>query len=111
GKKLGREVFFINQSDEDKDESLSHRKTAIIAAMNMLDPRNSIIVVDECDQIVNTTRSFFGIPIEDGKKDTKAWLNDLLETTNQKVLWISNKISGIDPSIKRRFSYSLEFQD
>lgn len=111
GKKLGRDVFFINQSDEDKVESLMQRKTAIIAAMNMLDSRKSIIVVDECDQIINSSLTFMGFSFGGNKEDTKAWLNDLLETTTQKVIWISNKVSGIDPSIKRRFSYSLEFQD
>lgn len=112
-KSLGRahqkEVFFINQKNEDGEEDLDHRKSAIVAALNMLDPKSSIIVVDECDEIINVNDGFWRC--DKNESDNKAWINDLLENSNQKIIWISNKIEGIDESTKRRFSYSIEFSN
>lgn len=107
GKALNKKVYFINQKDEDGDENLDHRKSGIVAAMNMLDPRNSIVVVDECDGIINVNDGFW--KCENNDKDNKAWINDLLENSEQNFIWISNRISGVDESTKRRFSYSIEF--
>lgn len=107
GKTLNKKVYFINQKDEDGDENLDHRKSGIVAAMNMLDPKKSIVVVDECDGIINVNDGFW--KCENGDKDNKAWINDLLENSNQNFIWISNRIDGVDESTKRRFSYSIEF--
>jgi transitional endoplasmic reticulum ATPase len=112
GKELKKDVYFINQKDNDEEEDLGFRKTSLIAAINMLDPNKSIIVVDECDEIINNGEHlFFGMSLKKEGDDSKAWLNDLLETNRQKTIWISNRVSSIDPSTKRRFSYSLEFLD
>jgi len=108
GRELQRDVYFIKQSDEDGDENLNHRKRAIVAAMNMLPREKSLIVVDECDEIVNIHSSFFFLEKEDGE-DKKAWINDILENSKHKIIWISNRAKGIDESTKRRFSYSIEF--
>lgn len=108
GKALDKSVYFIKQADEDGDENLSHRKSGIVAALNMLDYEKSIVVVDECDEIVNIYDGFWGCEKEDGK-DNKAWINDLLENSKHKIIWISNRVKGIDESTKRRFSYSIEF--
>ena len=108
GKALRKSVYFLKQADEDGDENLSHRKSGIIAALNMLDRDKSIIVVDECDEIVNIYDGFWGCEKKDGK-DNKAWINDLLESSKHKIIWISNQVKGIDESTKRRFSYSIEF--
>ena len=110
GKALGKNIYFIKQADEDGDESLSHRKSGVVAALNMLDRDKSIIVVDECDEIVNIRDAFWNCEKEDSK-DSKAWINDLLENSKHKIIWISNRVNGIDDSTKRRFSYSIEFSN
>lgn len=107
GKALNKTVYFINQKDEEGNENLGHRKSGIVAAMNTLDPNKSIIVIDECDGIINVNDGFW--KCEDGDKDNKAWINDLLENSDQNFIWISNRINGVDESTKRRFSYSIEF--
>lgn len=110
GKALGKNIYFIKQADEDGDESLSHRKSGVVAALNMLDRDKSIIVVDECDEIINIRDAFWNCEKEESK-DSKAWINDLLENSNHKIIWISNRVNGIDESTKRRFSYSIEFMN
>lgn len=108
-KALGKEVYFIRQRDEDGDEDIEHRKSGIVAALNMVDPGRALIAVDECDEVINGTQDwrFF----EDKRGDGKAWINDLLETHQHKVVWISNRVSKVDASTKRRFSYNLEFRN
>jgi SpoVK/Ycf46/Vps4 family AAA+-type ATPase len=45
-----------------------------------------------------------------GKRtEAKAWMNDLLERNQHPVIWISNRISHLDPAYVRRFTYCLEF--
>jgi hypothetical protein len=68
-----RKVFFVNAADDSGDENLDFRKSAIIASQNLLEPEEAIIVVDECDTIINISNGFWGC--DDGKKDTKAWIN------------------------------------
>lgn len=107
-KETGRDVFFIRQSDLSGDEDLSFRKQAIIAANNIIQSKKAVIVVDECDKILNIVEGNWRSD-DEAMSDGKAWINDFLETTKHKIIWISNKINAIDDSTKRRFSYSLEF--
>lgn len=104
----GKNIFFLNQADEDGEENLNFRKQAIIAAQNIIDPKTSVMVIDECDNIINMRQGFLLFE-NDRSDDRKAWINDLLENTKHKIIWISNRVGGIDDSTKRRFSYTMEF--
>jgi SpoVK/Ycf46/Vps4 family AAA+-type ATPase len=44
-----------------------------------------------------------------GPKESKSWMNDLLESNRHPVIWISNQVSHLDPAYLRRFSFCLEF--
>ena len=107
-KETGRDIFFIRQSDLSGEEDLNFRKQAIIAANNIIQSKKAIIVVDECDKILNIVDGVWRSD-DEALSDGKAWINDFLETTKHKIIWISNRINAIDDSTKRRFSYSLEF--
>jgi AAA+ superfamily predicted ATPase len=109
-KHLGRPLYFICQHNDEGKEDIYHRKTAIIAALNIL-PKNVIIVVDECDQIISSVERLEIFDIIDYDRDRKAWINDLLEKSQHKTIWICNQIKGVDDSTRRRFSYSEEFKN
>lgn len=108
-KTVNQPIYFIKQHDDSGSGNLSTRKTAIVAAQNLLPP-NSIVVIDEAEQILRSpSESSLSFLFRDSD-DSKAWINDFLETNKLKLIWIVNNPSEIDQSTRRRFSFSQEFQ-
>ncbi|HPD57982.1 MAG TPA: AAA family ATPase [Smithellaceae bacterium] len=92
---------------KDEENKASKRRTAIMACLNITNCNDgSIIIVDEADNILNTQDSWFS----HGETQDKGWLNQFLEEPEVRMIWITNKIDQIDPSVLRRFSFSLHFQ-
>lgn len=100
--RYGKELYTIKipEADDHKD-----RLRAIIATINLSSKDKSIILVDEADEILNSSQSFFF-----RSKTNKSWINNLLESHNKKIIWITNRSSEIDRSTMRRFSFSIEFK-
>lgn len=89
-----------------EDDSSHDRRTALTACLRMADThKNSFILVDEAERLLDTSSSF------DKSSSTKAWLNSFLERQNQRVIWISNAVYHIDPAVRRRFSFSIHFEE
>jgi ATP-dependent 26S proteasome regulatory subunit len=59
--------------------------------------------VDEADELHNSESS----PLQGAM--LQGVHQRLIEGHNHKVIWITNRISEIDPSTLRRFSHSVEF--
>ena len=117
---LGKKLYFIAQNDDDNRRmsySANFRFGAIAAAQKMLDPSECILVIDECDKMVENTTlggslfQLFGIRASgsrDGK--TKGQLNSVIDTNRFTTLWICNSgQEAIDPSSRRRFDYNVLF--
>ena len=84
-----------------------NRRAALLACINMTNSGSgSLIVVDEADNLLNTRFSWF----MRGETQDKGWMNELLETPGLRIIWITNRIEDIEPSVLRRFSYSLHFR-
>ncbi len=84
-----------------------NRRAAILACINMTNSGpGSLIVVDEADNLLNTQYSWF----MRGETQDKGWMNELLETPGLRMIWITNQIEDIEPSVLRRFAYSLHFR-
>ena len=84
-----------------------NRRAAILACINMTNSGpGSLIVVDEADNLLNTQYSWF----MRGETQDKGWMNELLETPGLRMIWITNRIEDIEPSVLRRFSFSLHFR-
>ncbi|MBU2410525.1 MAG: AAA family ATPase, partial [Gammaproteobacteria bacterium] len=69
----------------------------------------SVLVLDEAEDIF---RSDYTSPLQrvmGAQEDSKAWMNQRLESNRVPVIWISNQIEHIDPAYLRRFTYCLEF--
>ena len=87
--------------DDDDD-----RRTSFAACLHVATRhRNGFVLVDEAERLLDTDRTF-GRRTKD-----KAWLNDLLETPGQRIIWITNQVEHIDPAVRRRFTYSLYFKE
>ncbi len=89
-----------------EDDSSHDRRTALTACLRMAaSHNNSFVLVDEAERLLDTAISL------DRSTSTKAWLNAFLERPNQRVIWISNDIYQIDPAVRRRFSFSIHFEE
>ena len=80
------------------------RMTAIHATINLTDHENSIVCVDEADDILDT-----GSPFGFSPWTLKSSINDLMDKHRHKMVWITNRWSDIDPSTMRRFDLAIEF--
>lgn len=90
----------IPETDDHKD-----RLRAIYATTSLADKNKTIVLIDEADEILNSYKSFFF-----ESKTNKSWINNLLESHQKKVIWITNRASEIDSSTMRRFTFSIEFK-
>jgi transitional endoplasmic reticulum ATPase len=102
-KQLGKELCVINNEKHDRSASI---KTAVTATCNLTDRKNSIILVDEADELLNTSFSYFFT----GEKNSKSWINQFLDENKHKIIWISNRINRIEESTMRRFAFSMKFK-
>ena len=92
---------------QDPDNKTKNRRAAITAALNMTNSGSgSILIVDESDNILNTRNSWF----ERGETQDKGYLNQLMEEPGVRIVWICNSIRNIDPSLLRRFAFSIRFK-
>ena len=121
-KDLGKELYFIAQNDDDNrcmSYSPAFRYAALAVAQKQLDPEKCILVVDECDKMVENCSlgdgflSFLGVEPESGRDgETKGQLNTVIDRNRHTMLWICNsKQNAIDPSSRRRFDYSIFFDE
>jgi hypothetical protein len=67
------------------------------------------VVVDESDSVLNTFDDEPALMALFAKARDKGWLNDFLDSTPAKTIWIVNTTRGIAESTRRRFSFSLRF--
>lgn len=85
----------------------SDRKASLVACLNSAKSMpTSLVVVDEGDSLLDVLTDDYS-----HGTSSKAWLNALMEQGDNRVIWIVNSTSYIDPSVKRRFSYSIYFQN
>lgn len=101
-KKFKKELLTVKIPERDKQEG---RFRAIYATINLADRNNSIILIDEADEILNSFNSLFF-----ESKINKSWINNLLDNHQKKVIWVTNRSEQIDPSTMRRFTFSMEFR-
>ena len=94
-----------------KNESEVMSKDIALSRLNCLlslNRKDTVLIVDEADSLLSTSRkSFFG-SLDSPK--TKGLVNKMLETSQNKVIWVVNYTSQIDESTLRRFTVSHKFE-
>jgi SpoVK/Ycf46/Vps4 family AAA+-type ATPase len=87
--------------DDDNDRRLSLRACMNMAARH----KGAFVLVDEAERLLNTDMFMFR------NTQQKAWLNGLLEEPERRVIWIVNDIDFVDQAVRRRFTYSIHFEE
>ncbi len=98
--KAGLKAYFIKHTNDKSD-----RRMALTAAQCCSSEKNSVIIIDEADRILNTSGWFF----RDSNSPDKGWLNDFLDNSRHRMIWITNDTDMIEESTMRRFTFSLKF--
>lgn len=120
-RETGKDVYFIaHRTEGERNQcSTAFRYAALAVAQRQLDPQKCILVVDECDKMVENQHLHHGffqaldLPmIQSRDGETKARLNMVMDENCHTVLWICNSMQDlIDPSSRRRFDYSIFFDE
>lgn len=97
-----RKDLFVVRTPESGEHDT--RLSWICATLNIADRNDSIVLIDESDEVLNSWESLFF-----ESKTNKSWVNSVLDGHNKKVIWIANRIEQIDKSTLRRFNFSLQF--
>lgn len=105
--------FILVESDRENSRK-SERKISLLMADKMATDTGRPILVDEAEVILNTQKEipsffFFGGEKEERDNPNKQWVNEYLEFSKSKVIFIVNSLGGIHESTRRRFDYSIHF--
>lgn len=100
--KLGVKIWAVQCNSEHDTQD---RRTSLAVCLKVASRhKNSIILVDEAERILDT----YNTNLLQGS--SKGWINDLLERKNTRIIWITNEVSHLDEAVRRRFSYSINFK-
>lgn len=101
----GRTAYSLKMGDA--SQTRSARLVALSAAVRATEADGSILVVDECDNLLCTEgRSLLA---SETRTEGKEWLNFFLDSIRIPTIWITNSIEGMHPSVKRRFAFAEHF--
>lgn len=86
------------------------RRAALIVGEQASKNKRSLVLMDEADSLLNEGMgfSFFGVTLN-SSPEKKIWINEFLDQTDSKILFITNEFKTIHSSVLRRFDYSMEF--
>ena len=113
-KELGRTAYTIKQGDDNgKNMNSEARMVGIQICNEQEDPKSSLMIVDEADELLRGSSCGFGLFGFNmgGKSTEKGVMNSILDEMNIPAIWISNAPAGsMDESVRRRFDYSICFE-
>lgn len=108
---VGLQAYAINHADDDGYEASRAARLAHLCLSRTFAGRQSgsVLVMDEAEDIFVGHHDHPLAELLRPTTQSKAWMNDILEQAPQPVIWISNKVSHMDPAYLRRFTYCLAF--
>ncbi|HQH98410.1 MAG TPA: AAA family ATPase [Spirochaetota bacterium] len=109
---MSKQILFLkygSSKDELRSQSFVHpleRLRALGIVNTLLAGDENILIVDEADFLLNTKedRNSYRVTAD------KGYLNQFLDNSHIKTIWISNEVGSMEESTLRRFSYSLHFK-
>ena len=120
-KEIGRTCYSISQSVSDRgcrtSSSPDFRFGALQVCDGQINPAESVIIVDEADDMLRGVGGFGGLFMLFGggapshNTGDKGLLNTVLDTMKTSTIWITNTpAEALDESSRRRFDYSICFE-
>ncbi|MCR5763702.1 MAG: AAA family ATPase [Treponema sp.] len=104
-KNTGKKIYiFKNELETDVNKNILGRLVCLLS----MERQDSIIIVDEADSILKTIEFSFLGPYPSKSKGT---INKMLENNKDKVIYIINHQQQIDESTRRRFTFSIKFEE
>lgn len=82
----------------------------MLLAARLVDPAREVLIVDEADEFLNLDASRSGFGDQKGGV-RKGMINDFLDDSCARMIFITNETWRIPDSILRRFSFHLGFED
>lgn len=113
-KEAGLTTYIFKNELETDDEYNDAEKHALnrLNSLLSLPKKDSVIIVDEAENLLSTRVSFFDLLVSGGSGSSKkGTVNKMLENSVNKVIWILNYTSPLDESTLRRFTYSIHFRE
>ena len=115
---LGKKCYMISQDTKERDRSTSSpefRFSALQICDAQVDPANSLIIVDEADDMLSGGCGMGIMSLFLGGRGAvhgdKGMLNDVLDHIKTPTIWITNTpAEALDESSRRRFDYSVRFE-
>ncbi len=93
------------------DRSTGNRSYSnLLLAARLVDPEREVLVVDEADELLNLKPNPFGSGDANGAIK-KSMINDFLDFTKSRIIFITNETWRIPDAILRRFTFHLGFED
>ena len=117
--KAGMELYEVEYADRDGN-SLSGRdryRSLQISQVFLKGSPTVALLFDEVEDVfppisTDTAQLMARLDANEGgvsgSVSGKAWVNQVLESNQVPVIWITNRIEQIDPAFRRRFQYHLE---
>jgi SpoVK/Ycf46/Vps4 family AAA+-type ATPase len=84
----------------------SERRFALKVTSEVAVKNKCVVIVDEADCFINSRIMFF----THMETTEKGWLNNFIDSSKAKIIWIANHTGLMEESVMRRFSYSLQFK-
>ncbi|MBR4221108.1 MAG: AAA family ATPase, partial [Victivallales bacterium] len=117
---IGRTCYSIAQNTNDRGSRVCSSPDARFGALQVCDgqvtPEESLIIVDEADEMLRGHGGFGGLFMFFGggspsSSGDKGLLNSVLDTMKTSTIWITNTPArALDESSRRRFDYSIRFE-
>lgn len=107
-------LFEIVSEDEDGDGVTASRRIDVykLAQSALAHQGQCLMMFDEVEDVFPTDNLFslFGSPRQ-RSSNSKAWINQLLETNPVPTFWVSNAVRQIDAAYLRRFDMVIELSN
>jgi len=107
----GAAGFLVDEIGDDGTEASRSERLASLQLCQTFAGKQAraVLVLDEAEDIFQSDYRLPMARMYRSPNESKAWVNALLEKNPHPVIWISNRVSQLDPAYLRRFSYCVEF--